>query len=108
MTNLIQLYATEAHLVFILSAETAEEAYFFKQHKDEDIKMKSITSEYTANERKELYSNGGVFFITSRILVVDFLKQIVPAEKITGIIVFRAHNVLENSQVNFSYLCRQV
>jgi len=59
----------------------------------------SITTEYSAAERKELYNSGGVFFVTSRILVVDFLKDVVPAEKIIGMIVLRAHNVVESSQV---------
>lgn len=31
---------------------------------------------------------------------MDFLKEVVPAEKITGVIVLRAHNVVENSQVD--------
>lgn len=99
MINLFRVYGTEAHLVFVLSASTAEEAYYQSKLKKEDIRIKSITAEFSANDRRELYANGGVFFITSRILVVDFLKQIIPAEKITGMVVFRAHNVLESSQV---------
>lgn len=30
---------------------------------------------------------------------MDFLKDVIPADKITGMIVLRAHNVVENSQV---------
>lgn len=34
---------------------------------------------------------GGVQFVTSRILVVDFLTNRVPVEKVTGILVYKAH-----------------
>lgn len=34
---------------------------------------------------------GGVLFVTSRILVVDFLTDRVPADLITGILVYKAH-----------------
>ena len=98
LTHLFRLYGTAENLVFILSANAGEELYFREKLKDE-IRVISISTEFNANERKELYANGGVFFITSRILVVDFLKEVVPAEKITGIIILRAHNVIESSQV---------
>lgn len=40
-------------------------------------------------------------FVTTRILVVDMLKNRVPIDKITGIVVLRAHNVLESCQEAF-------
>jgi len=60
----------------------------------------SVTNEHSASERKQLYAGGGVFFVTARILVVDFLKDVIPSDKITGFVVFRAHEVMENSQVH--------
>jgi len=40
---------------------------------------------------------GGVIAITSRIIVVDLLTERVPAEKVTGIVVWDAHRVSETS-----------
>ncbi len=41
--------------------------------------------------RERVYMEGGVLFITSRILVVDFLTDRIPAHLITGILIYRAH-----------------
>ena len=40
--------------------------------------------------RQDLYKKGGLFSITSRILVVDMLQSDIPTELITGIIVLHA------------------
>lgn len=101
MIRLFRAYAADAILVFILSASSPEEKYYVERLQERGQKVQSITTDYTAADRKELYANGGVFFITARIMVVDFLKDVVPAEKITGMIVLRAHNVIESSQVTF-------
>ena len=44
---------------------------------------------------------GGVFFITTRILVVDMLAKRVPLEYVTGMVVNRAHKIVESSQEAF-------
>ena len=41
--------------------------------------------------RKEIYLQGGVLFVTSRIVVVDMLTDRIPVDKISGIIVTHAH-----------------
>lgn len=97
LKNVFKTYASEVNLVFVLSSNPNEEQYFIDSLPNE--KIMSITTEFSANERKDLYAHGGVFFVTSRILVVDFLKDVIPADKISGVIVLRAHNVIENSQV---------
>lgn len=51
--------------------------------------------------REDTYLSGGIQFVTTRILVVDLLKRRIPIEKITGIIVLRAHQVLESCQEAF-------
>lgn len=48
-----------------------------------------------------MYLSGGIHFVTTRILVVDMLKKRIPIEKITGIIVLRAHQVMESCQEAF-------
>ena len=40
--------------------------------------------------RQDLYKNGGLMSVTSRILVVDMLQSDIPTELITGIIVVHA------------------
>lgn len=48
-----------------------------------------------------MYLSGGIHFVTTRILVVDMLKRRIPIEKITGIIVLRAHQIIESCQEAF-------
>lgn len=48
-----------------------------------------------------MYLSGGVHFVTTRILVVDMLKKRIPIEKITGIVVLRAHQIVESCQEAF-------
>uniref|UniRef100_A0A1B0CID9 Uncharacterized protein n=2 Tax=Lutzomyia longipalpis TaxID=7200 RepID=A0A1B0CID9_LUTLO len=53
-------------------------------------------------EREKMYLEGGIHFITTRILVVDLLKNRIPIEMITGIFVLRAHTVIESCQEAFA------
>lgn len=49
-----------------------------------------------------MYLKGGVLFVSSRILVVDLLKDRVPISHVTGFLVSRAHTVLESCQEAFA------
>lgn len=61
-----------------------------------------ITSEATGVERREkMYSKGGLFSITSRILIVDFLTGVLPPSKVSGIVVLRAEKVSATSTEAF-------
>lgn len=51
--------------------------------------------------RQSVYMEGGVIFSSSRILVVDMLMDRMPVDLITGIMVFKAHKVIETSQEAF-------
>lgn len=51
--------------------------------------------------RERVYLNGGIQFISTRVLVVDLLKQRIPTELITGIVVLRAHTIIESCQEAF-------
>lgn len=55
-----------------------------------NVFVNSINSFYL-NSRYSVYLNGGVLFVTTRILVVDMLKNTVPIESVTGFIVLKAH-----------------
>ena len=63
--------------------------------------IKTITAEVSAQERGAIYHQGGVVFVTSRILVMDLLKDRCPAPLITGIIIWNAHKILESCQEAF-------
>lgn len=52
--------------------------------------------------REKAYLEGGIHFVSTRILVVDLLKKRVPISHITGIVVLRAHTVLESCQEAFA------
>jgi DNA excision repair protein ERCC-4 len=54
------------------------------------------------HSREKVYLEGGIQFITTRILVVDLLKKRIPISLITGIFVLRAHTVIESCQEAFA------
>ena len=67
-----------------MGANEEEENYFMKRLEADDVKMlpKKVTTEYSIPERQKLYLDGGVLFITTRIMVVDMLTDRMPMCKI--------------------------
>jgi DNA excision repair protein ERCC-4 len=51
----------------------------------------------SVGNREKLYSHGGIFSITSRILVVDLLTNLLDPETITGVVVLHADRVVATS-----------
>lgn len=49
-----------------------------------------------------MYLEGGVLFMSGPILVVDLLKKRIPLNLVTGILVYRAHNILHAYQEAFA------
>lgn len=49
-----------------------------------------------------MYLEGGVLFMSGPILVVDLLKKRIPLHLVTGILVYRAHNILNSYQEAFA------
>ena len=60
-----------------------------------------ITSDLPSHHRLSLYTSGGIFFITSRILIVDILSGRVPSSSIAGIILLNAHSLSDTSTEAF-------
>lgn len=57
-----------------------------------------INSDATGVEKREkMYSHGGIFSVTSRILIVDLLTSIMDPEKVAGIVVLKAEKVTATS-----------
>ncbi|XP_022786619.1 DNA repair endonuclease XPF-like isoform X3 [Stylophora pistillata] len=89
-------------LVFVINTTDQEEDYILDEIKSSDVPLpKVITTEFTSSERESVYLAGGVLFVTSRILVVDMLTKKVPIHLVTGIVVFRAHKIIESCQEAF-------
>ncbi len=53
--------------------------------------IKIINNECNATDRLDMYNEGGCFFITSRILIVDMLDGKLDANRITGLLIYDAH-----------------
>ncbi|KAI5212300.1 Dna Repair Endonuclease Xpf [Manis pentadactyla] len=101
--HFLRLHCHPACLVLVLNTQPAEEEYFINQLKIEGVEHLPcrVTNEIPSNSRYEVYTQGGVIFATSRILVVDFLTDRIPSDLITGILVYRAHRIIESCQEAF-------
>ncbi|KAJ8786666.1 hypothetical protein J1605_006155 [Eschrichtius robustus] len=84
--HFLRLHCHPACLVLVLNTQPAEEEYFINQLKIEGVEHlpRRVTNEITSSNRYEVYTQGGVIFATSRILVVDFLTDRIPSDLITG------------------------
>ncbi|KAM4698050.1 DNA repair endonuclease XPF [Rhinophrynus dorsalis] len=103
LQNFLKLYCDPGNLVLVLNTNTAEEEYLIEQLRSEGVTHlpRIITNEIVSGERYDVYTQGGVLFVTSRILVVDFLTDRIPANLITGILVYKAHKIIESCQEAF-------
>lgn len=96
--NLLNVYCDPGNLILIINYADYEEKHFKSQ-----INLKHVHESSTnANEREQIYLMGGIQFVTTRIFVVDLLKKRIPIELITGIIVMRAHQIIESCQEAFA------
>ncbi|CAL4163525.1 unnamed protein product, partial [Meganyctiphanes norvegica] len=103
LVSLIQTYSDAGNLALVIGTSQNEEEYFISQLEARGVTPipRSITSDNSVSERSLIYLDGGVLFITSRILVMDLLMNRIPSELITGIIVWKAHRIMESSQDAF-------
>ncbi|XP_070617179.1 DNA repair endonuclease XPF isoform X2 [Erythrolamprus reginae] len=103
LLRFLRLYCEPTRLVLVLNTGPAEEEYFIDQLKTDNVAYlpRRVTNEIASSSRYEVYTQGGVIFATSRILVVDFLTNRIPADLITGILVYKAHRIIESCQEAF-------
>nr|XP_023011814.1 DNA repair endonuclease XPF [Leptinotarsa decemlineata] len=99
VSNLLKVYCDPGNLVLVLNAPEKEEIYYKEKLKDSNVY--STTFSTNVKEREDIYLSGGINFVTTRILVVDMLKNRIPIDKITGIVVLRAHSIFESCQEAF-------
>lgn len=84
--------------MLVINSDDFEEKYYTKNLNSKHIHQAATTSA----ERQKVYLEGGIQFISTRILVVDLLKDRVPIQHITGIFVLRAHEIIESCQEAFA------
>ncbi|XP_037318967.2 DNA repair endonuclease XPF [Pungitius pungitius] len=103
LLQFMRVYSEQGSLVLLLNTTTPEQEYFTEQLRVEGVTHlpRTVTSEVSSAERYNVYTEGGVLFVTSRILVVDFLTDRIPAHLISGILVYRAHKIIESFQEAF-------
>lgn len=109
--NIIRAYSDPNFLVLVLGTTDQEENYFLEKLLSFNVQQmpRVITSQCLSEERERIYLEGGVLFISGRILVVDLLKKRVPLHLVSGILVYRAHNIINSYQEAFALrLYRQV
>lgn len=102
--NLIKVQCDPGNLVLVLGATSDEEQFFISELEKNCVTPlpKVISAEVSTSDREGIYLAGGVLFISSRILVVDLLKERIPVSLITGFIVLRAHRILDSCQDAFA------
>eukprot|EP00800_Vazella_pourtalesii_P014564 TRINITY_DN3726_c0_g2_i5.p1 TRINITY_DN3726_c0_g2~~TRINITY_DN3726_c0_g2_i5.p1 ORF type:complete len:217 (-),score=32.83 TRINITY_DN3726_c0_g2_i5:154-804(-) len=103
MLNMLKLHCDPAGLVLVLNAYPTEEYYFIEMLQREHVTLvpRSVTSEFLAKDREALYLKGGVLFVSSQILVMDILRKCCPTDKISGIIVYHADKITEQTMDAF-------
>ncbi|GAB1312135.1 DNA repair protein RAD16 [Madurella fahalii] len=107
VTNLLHSYdAAGNNLIVIVSAGDRENAWIgeaLAEHAAVSMSPRArgltvVNTDFTnVATREKMYAGGGIFSITSRILVVDMLTGLLNPETITGMIVLHADRVVATS-----------
>ncbi|KAL6544077.1 DNA repair endonuclease uvh1 [Orobanche gracilis] len=92
ISSLLSLHDPSQGSVLILNASPSQ-----KNSININSQFPSITSDLPTHHRFSLYTSGGIFFITARILIVDLLTQRLPATSIAGIILLNCHSLSDTS-----------
>ncbi|GMH29781.1 hypothetical protein Nepgr_031624 [Nepenthes gracilis] len=107
IASLLFLHSPDQGTLLILSATATQKqsillsfSTFNPQNPNPNVPTE-ITSELAARQRDALYNSGGIYFITSRILIVDLLTSKIPTSKIAGILILNAHSLPETSTEGF-------
>ncbi|KAG5926513.1 hypothetical protein E4U42_003251 [Claviceps africana] len=107
VTNLLHSYdAAGNNLIVVVGAEDRENGWIGEALAEHAAisaapKARGLTVVNTdfqsVGAREKMYSGGGIFSITSRILVVDLLTGLLDPESITGLVVLHADRVVATS-----------
>ncbi|KAI9641818.1 DNA repair protein RAD16 [Ciborinia camelliae] len=107
VTNLLHSYdAAGNNLIILVGADDRENGWIgeaLAEHAAISMAPKARglsvvnTDLMTVGTREKMYEQGGIFSITSRILVVDLLTSLLDPETITGLVVLHADKVVATS-----------
>ena len=107
MTNLLHSYdAAGNNLILVVGADERENGWIgeaLAEHAAISMCSKARglsvvnTDVMSVGTREKMYAQGGIFSITSRILVVDLLTSLLAPETITGLVVLHADRVVATS-----------
>ncbi|KAF1977953.1 DNA repair endonuclease XPF [Bimuria novae-zelandiae CBS 107.79] len=107
VTNLLHSYdAAGNNLILLVGASERENVWIgeaLAEHAavSQAAKARGLslvnTDLMTVGTREKMYTQGGIFSITSRILIIDLLSGLVQPEKITGVVVLHAEKVTATS-----------
>ncbi|AEO65088.1 20ffaa8c-a83d-456f-b117-40a0cadacff5 [Thermothielavioides terrestris] len=107
VTNLLHSYdAAGSNLIVVVGAEDRENAWIgeaLAEHAAISMSPRArgltvVNTDFTSvAAREKMYAEGGIFSITSRILVVDMLTGLLNPETITGVVVLHADRVVATS-----------
>lgn len=94
--TLMQIYDSKQSLILLLNASPEEETAIGDELGIMGCRrpgLRIVGYEMGKRDRQDLYKNGGLISVTSRILIVDMLQSDIPTELITGIIILHAEKV---------------
>ncbi|GAA5837199.1 hypothetical protein JCM5353_001595 [Sporobolomyces roseus] len=98
VTTFLKIYDMPEKLVFLLNATADEERGFAEEV---GMRLKIVGYDLPEATREKMYKDGGLFSVSSTILITDMLKGSVPVELITGMVVMHAESVTPTSQEAF-------
>ena len=104
INNLLHSYdAAGNNLVIIVGAEERENAWIGESLAEQASVSRSAkarglhvvnTDMMGVGTREKMYSDGGIFSITSRILVVDLLSNLLDPKTVTGLIILHSERII--------------
>jgi DNA excision repair protein ERCC-4 len=107
VTNLLHSYdAAGNNLILVVGADERENGWIgesLAEHAAISMSSKARglsvvnTDVMSVGTREKMYAQGGIFSITSRILVVDLLTSLLDPETITGLVVLHADKIIATS-----------
>ncbi|MCJ1352945.1 MAG: hypothetical protein MMC33_002929 [Icmadophila ericetorum] len=111
VTNLLHSYdAAGKNFIIIVGAEDRENGWVGEALAEQAAVSKSAmargltqisTDMVSVGEREKRYSQGGIFSVTSRILIVDLLSRLLDPETVTGLIILHAERIVATSTEAF-------
>ncbi|KAK0467113.1 uncharacterized protein EV420DRAFT_666448 [Desarmillaria tabescens] len=103
--TLMKIYDSPQNLILLVNATPEEETEIGEELGIMGCRKPGLrVVDYetgTSKDRQNLYKNGGLISVTSRILVVDMLQNDIPINLITGILVLHAEKVSPLHLVSF-------